>query len=182
MDTDPTDAATIGSDYAACKTGGGPIPTPDPCDPQCSNVGMAYITCSDVACFCPTIVASGLGCSSCLATVDRDPTDAASVGAAYSTCKAALTSKQHSTNGTHSALTPSTSVLTPSKSALTPSASASSFAIPPTSSSQGSISTSSVVVQPKSGARGFAAEVVGTGYIQMIIFIAMMTSLFYAFV
>ena len=90
VDADATDAAFIGSAYAEC-TGAGPTPTltSDPCDVQCSNVAVGASVCStNIACFCPTILASGLACSSCLATVDADATDAASIGSAYAYCQA----------------------------------------------------------------------------------------------
>jgi hypothetical protein len=86
VDGDPTDAAAIGSDYSSCKAGTGPTPTSDPCDASCSKVGAAYLSCSDNACFCPTILASGMACSSCLATVDTDPTDAAVIASDYANC------------------------------------------------------------------------------------------------
>ena len=94
-----------------------------------------------------------------------DQSDAAVIGTDYIKCRAGPTSTQQSTNEIQSTLNPSTSIST----------------IPPTSPSQGRTSTSSAV-QSKSGARGFAAEVFGAGYIQMIMFIAMVTSLFSAFV
>ena len=84
----------IASDYASCKAGTGPIQTPDSCDRQCSNVGSAYLSCSDNACFCPTILASGLACSSCLVTLDGDPSDAATIASDYIGCNGTLPSTQ----------------------------------------------------------------------------------------
>ena len=40
----------------------------DPCDTECSNVNTAAATCTVVACFCPTMTASGQACLNCYAS------------------------------------------------------------------------------------------------------------------
>jgi hypothetical protein len=172
VDADPTDAVTLGSFYSACKTGSGPIITPDPCATECSNVGSAYLTCTDSACFCPIILGGGLACSSCLVAMDTDPTDAAVIGSAYIDCHGVVTSTQHETTATHVIITSSTSAPT--------------FTTEATSSTQESSSSTQEISSTntsisKSSARGFAVEVFGGGNIQMIMFIAMVAGLFSVF-
>ena len=162
VDADPSDAASIASYYSACKAGPGPTSTPDPCDSPCSNIGLAYSKCSDNACLCPTILSSGPACVSCLFNLEQDFGDAATIKSDYINCIASA-SIQQSTTATQFTLNPSTP--------------ASNFPAKPTSSSQESNNSAA-----KSDARGFAAEVFGARYIQMIMFIAIVAGLFSAFV
>jgi hypothetical protein len=154
VDADPSDAASIASYYAACKAGPGPTLTSDPCDSPCSNIGLAYLKCSDNACLCPTILGSGPACVSCLSNLDRDFVDAATIKSDYIDCMASVPI-QRSATATQFTLNPNTPASTN-----------------PTSSSS---------TTAKSDASGFAAEVFGARYIQMIMFIAIAAGLFSAF-
>jgi len=60
----------------------------DPCEPYCSAVNSALDVCLSDDCLCPPILASGLQCSSCLATVDGDLFDAFTLGTIYGSCSA----------------------------------------------------------------------------------------------
>ena len=93
VDADATDAAVLGSIYNICKTTAtGTAKAPDPCDAPCNNVVSALSMCTSsansFACVCPTVVASGLACSSCLASVDADATDASFLGSLHNRCAA----------------------------------------------------------------------------------------------
>ena len=94
VDADATDASFLGSLHNRCAATG-TATTTDPCDAPCNNVVSALSTCTasadSFACACPTVVASGLACSSCLASVDADATDASFFGSLYTRCKSPTT-------------------------------------------------------------------------------------------
>lgn len=59
------------------------------CASQCSNIATALDSCADVACFCPTLLASGSMCSKCFATVNA--TEASLLSVAISECQTIIT-------------------------------------------------------------------------------------------
>src|SRR5271156_3950307 len=67
----------------------------DPCTTPCANVFAAANSCptsppsAEASCLCPPVLASGIACSSCLASVDLDATDAAALGTINRKCQAA---------------------------------------------------------------------------------------------
>lgn len=63
----------------------------NPCATYCDNIA-SVTTCAstEVGCLCNPYLLSGSACSSCLATIDANPTLAASVGSAYTECAAPI--------------------------------------------------------------------------------------------
>ena len=154
VDRDATDASFFGSLYTRCKTGATGTAI-DPCAAQCNGLASVLSTCTSsansFACACPTVVASGLACSSCLASVDADATDASFFGSLYTRC--------YSSTTINAALT-STPTTRPTVPTTTTSAIGNSIATHP--------NTHSV-----SGAHGFGPEILAAGYIQIIMLILM---------
>jgi hypothetical protein len=65
-----TQAAQIAAILSTCEH-------PDACVSECSNIAMAAGMCgSNLGCLCPTVLASGSGCLSCLQASHTNPTDA----------------------------------------------------------------------------------------------------------
>src|SRR5271167_3166869 len=62
----------------------------DPCFAVCADIVSALDFCPEsnaVACLCPPVLASAQACASCLALIDADPTDAASLASAFVICE-----------------------------------------------------------------------------------------------
>ena len=60
----------------------------DQCHVQCNDIYSAVTICeSNIACLCPTILASAAVCSSCLVSLDADPAEAALLESAYASCQ-----------------------------------------------------------------------------------------------
>jgi hypothetical protein len=74
-----TQAAQIAAILSTCEH-------PDACVSECSNIAMAAGRCgSNLGCLCPTVLASGSGCLSCLQASHTNPTDAAYIASFLST-------------------------------------------------------------------------------------------------
>ena len=78
--------------------------TSDPCDALCANILSAVGGCPTspasafATCLCPTVLASGMACSSCIASVDADATDAAALSTIYTDCAALATAAAPTTS------------------------------------------------------------------------------------
>ena len=62
----------------------------DPCSAQCGNIDAAASTCTDDACFCPTLIAQGPQCSGCWQTVNV--TEASAIASILTQCQLELAS------------------------------------------------------------------------------------------
>lgn len=159
-----TQAAEVASLLSICGN-------PDACVPQCHNIAAAASSCglTNLGCLCPTILASGSGCISCLQASHTNPTDAAIISAYLATECVRTTG---TTNASATSVMASTTGLTASLSATS---------VPPTSTQLKS-SSSAAVLSSGAWSSKFGAELLGLGYTQMIVFLTIVTYLFSAFI
>ena len=126
------------------------------CSAECANIIQGVRLCSDASCICPTLSASGAGCSSCLAALG-DHTDAATISSYLtSNCGAAPQAQPAFPQIT---LPPAT---TPSTGPAT---------VTTTVVGSATQNTAAISSQTRSsGAHGTGIEILATGYIQIIMF------------
>jgi hypothetical protein len=62
----------------------------DPCSAQCGNIDSAASSCTDDACFCPTLIAQGPQCTGCWQTVNV--TEASAIASIMTQCQLELAS------------------------------------------------------------------------------------------
>ena len=164
MEIPSTQTSSLATIYYGCSE----YPFTDSCDPVCLNISTALSTCSDSGCLCPTVLASGLQCSSCLNIVDADPADATALGSLYTSCAASPV---------------------PSQSQSLPSATGSQFnhtsQMPITSTavirSQSTAFFSTVFVQSKSSTSG-ADIILRDKYVKIIMLVATVVGLFCVYI
>ena len=132
------------------------------CSAECSNIIQGASSCSDASCICPTLSASGAGCISCLAALG-DHTDAATISSYLANdCGAAPQAQPAFPLIT---LPP---VTTPATNPTTVTTTVSG----PTQN------TASVSSQTRSsGAYGSGIDLMGTGYIQIIMLFSLLAGL-----
>jgi hypothetical protein len=161
-----TQAAQIAAIVSTCEH-------PDACVSECSNIAMAAGMCgSNLGCLCPTVLASGSGCLSCLQASHTNPTDAAYIASFLSTeCQGITLGVNMS--GMTSTAGPTTSVssvqITTASMTVGPTST-----VPPTSSGA-SPSSSVAVASSGAGRLGFVSF--GQGNVLFIMF-AFATGLF----
>jgi hypothetical protein len=140
------------------------------CSAECVNIVEGASLCSDAQCICPTLAASGPACVSCLSALG-DRTDAATISSYLASDCAAATAIPHAP-AFHITLPPVSTPFT-------------GLSTIPTStiSSAGGQNTVGVSSQIKSsGGRGIGVEMVGAGYIQVIMLFSILTGLLTVFV
>jgi hypothetical protein len=172
VDANPTAAADIGSALSICQVeetavvntpAATPTPTPtattgsDPCDAPCANIITYASVCTDDACFCPYAIASASACSSCLLHVDANPSAAADIGSALSICQV------EETGGTAVATTTSVTHNTHTTT---------SILVPPPAGTTSTTASTTPTIQVKSGAQGLTMSMLGSGYLEMVMFLA----------
>lgn len=86
---DPLLASQVGEVITDCvntASGQAPPPVGTPCALECSDVLDAATSCpsNSPACYCPTIIVDGPGCSACVALIE--PSDASAIGSVITEC------------------------------------------------------------------------------------------------
>jgi hypothetical protein len=155
------------------------------CDPYCQNILNAFVSCStlgntasDDACLCPTVLASAASCTSCYLGISGSSAVAEDIATLYSGCLRI----EASTGLASAAETGATSPTLALNTGVTSATATGLLPTPGTGSTGAAQTTANVVTTTvKSGVTRFGSEGFGSGFLNLILFLAFVSGVIVAF-